>query len=171
MNNHPTKSGDFAGAPIDDVIEAYQSTVYGIALTRTRSRADADDIFQEVFLAYFRKNPQCRDPCHLKAWLINATLNCTKKCLRQRARAGIPLEELPEEAFIFRAPEDTALYEALCSLADPYRTALHLFYFEDMPVERIAKALGRRPGTVRMQLTRGRALLREQLKGDFDLDA
>jgi len=89
--------------------------------------------------------------------------------LRQRQRAGLPLEELPEEAFAFEAPEDTALYDALCGLPEPYRTALHLFYFEDMPVERIAKALGRRAGTVRMQLTRGRALLREQLKGDdFD---
>jgi len=152
---------------IDDVIEVYQSTVYGIALTRTASRADADDIFQEVFLAYFRKNPQCNDPGHLKAWLINATLNCTKKHLRQRRRAGIPLEELPEDAIIFYSPEDTALYDAMRALPEPYRTAIHLFYFEDMPAERIAKALGQRLSTVRMQLTRGRALLREQLKGEY----
>ena len=135
---------------IDDVIEVYQSTVYGIALTRTASRADADDIFQEVFLAYFRKNPQCNDPGHLKAWLINATLNCTKKHLRQRRRAGIPLEELPEDAIIFYSPEDTALYDAMRALPEPYRTAIHLFYFEDMPAERIAKALGQRLSTVRM---------------------
>ena len=152
---------------IDDVIEACQSTVYGIALTRTRSKDDADDIFQEVFLAYFRKNPQCLDPGHLKAWLINATMNCTKKCLRQRARAGVPMEEVPEEIFAFETPADTALYDALCALPEPYRTVLHLFYFEDMPVERVANALGRRAGTVRMQLTRGRALLREELKGEF----
>ena len=152
---------------IDDVVEAYQSTVYGIALTRVKNRDDADDIFQEVFLAYFRKNPQCVDASHLKAWLINATLNCTKKCLRQRARAGVPMEELPEEIFAFESQEDTALYDALCLLAEPYRTVLHLFYFEDMPVERIAKALGSRPGTLRMQLTRGRALLHDQLKGEL----
>ena len=152
---------------IDDVIEAYQSTVYGIALTRTRSKDDADDIFQEVFLAYFRRNPQCKDAEHVKAWLINATINCTKKCLRQRRRAGVPLEELPEEAIAFEAPEDTALYDVLRALPEPYRTALHLFYFEDMSAQAIAKALGQRPGTVRMHLTRGRALLREQLRGEF----
>jgi len=153
---------------IDDVIEAYRSTVYGIALTRTRSREDADDIFQEVFLAYFRRSPSFREEEHRKAWLINAALNCSKKCLRQRARTGTPLEEQPEEVFAFEAQEDTALYDALCALPEPYRTALHLFYWEDMPVERIARALDRRPGTVRMQLTRGRALLREKMKGDFD---
>jgi len=152
---------------MDDVIEACQSTVYGIALTRTKNRDDADDIFQEVFLAYFRRNLHFRDAGHAKAWLINATINCTKKCLRQRARAGVPLEELPEEVFAFEATEDTALYDALCALPELYRTVLHLFYFEDMPVEGIAKALGRRVGTVRMQLTRGRALLRENLKGEF----
>ena len=152
---------------IDDVIEAYQSTVYGIALTRTSSRTDADDIFQEVFLAYVRKNPKYNDPGHLKAWLINTTINCTKKHLRQRRRAGVPLEELPEDAFVFHAPEDTALYDAMRALPEPYRTVIHLFYFEDLPADRIAKALGQRPGTVRMQLTRGRALLREQLKGAY----
>jgi RNA polymerase sigma-70 factor (ECF subfamily) len=152
---------------IDDVIKAYQSTVYGIALTRTRSRADAEDIYQEVFLAYFRRNPAFREEEHRKAWLIHTTLNCTKKCLRQRQRAGVPLEELPEEAFALEIPEDIALYEALCALPEPYRTALHLFYFEDMPTAAIAKALGQRPSTVRVQLSRGRALLREQLKGEF----
>ena len=152
---------------MDDVIEAYQSTVYGIALTRTRSRDDADDIFQEVFLAYFRRNLKFNDAEHAKAWLINAALNCSKKCLRQRARAGIPMEELPEEVYAFADPTDTELYDALCALAEPYRTVLHLFYFEDMPVERVAHALGRRTGTVRMQLTRGRALLRDQMKGEF----
>ena len=103
---------------IDDVIEAYQSTVYGIALTRTRNKEDADDVFQEVFLAYFRRNPAFREEEHRKAWLINTALNCAKKCLRQRTRAGVPMEELPEEVFAFEAPEDTALFDALCALAE-----------------------------------------------------
>jgi len=128
-----------------------------------------------VFLAYFRRNLKFTDAEHVKAWLINATINCTKKCLRQRRRAGSSLEflkenlpdELPEEAYAFEAPEDTALYDALRALPEPYRTALHLFYFEDMPAQAIAKALGQRPGTVRMHLTRGRALLRENLRGEF----
>lgn len=154
---------------MEAIIQTYQSTVYGIALTRTRSREDADDIFQEVFLAYVRKHPVFREEEHRKAWLINTALNCTRKALRSRSRAGESLEELPEEVFAFETPEDGAVYDTLCALAEPYRTVLHLFYLEDLSVERIARALGRRPGTVRMQLTRGRALLREKWKGDdFD---
>ena len=40
---------------IDTVIDRYSSMVYKIALTNMRSRYDADDIFQEVFLRYMKK--------------------------------------------------------------------------------------------------------------------
>ncbi len=43
-----------AGGEMDTIIDRYQNTVYGLALARTGSRADADDVFQEVFLAYFQ---------------------------------------------------------------------------------------------------------------------
>ena len=36
-----------SASSIDEVIEVYKSTVYGIALTRTRNSQDADDIFQD----------------------------------------------------------------------------------------------------------------------------
>lgn len=51
---------------IDRLIDKYKSTVYGIAIARLGSKADADDVFQEVFLAAYRKGikrtsvkPQC----------------------------------------------------------------------------------------------------------------
>ena len=47
-----------ADGSIDEAIELYKSTVYGIALTRTKNRHDADDVFQQVFLTYFLKNPR-----------------------------------------------------------------------------------------------------------------
>ena len=40
---------------IDRLIDKYKSTVYGIAIARLGSKADADDVFQEVFLAAYRK--------------------------------------------------------------------------------------------------------------------
>ena len=44
---------------------------------------------------------------------------------------------------------------------------IYLFYFQELSTEEIAKALGIRPGAVRMRLSRGRDMLREMLKGDF----
>ena len=48
MNDQPQR----AGGAIDDIIDRYQNMVYGLALARTGSASDADDVFQEVFLAY-----------------------------------------------------------------------------------------------------------------------
>ena len=43
---------------IETVIQRYKATVYSVALSYVNNREDADDIFQEVFLIYFRTNPQ-----------------------------------------------------------------------------------------------------------------
>ena len=38
-------------------VEQYGSTVYRLALAQTHSQADADDVYQEVFLRYVRAAP------------------------------------------------------------------------------------------------------------------
>ena len=45
---------------------------------------------------------------------------------------------------------------------------IHLFYYEDYTTAKIAALLRLKESTVRAQLTRARAMLREQLKGDWD---
>ena len=60
------------------VIDKYQSMVYGLAFAKTGSRADADDVFQEVFLAYLNTRKEFHDEEHRKAWLIRVTVNCAK---------------------------------------------------------------------------------------------
>ncbi len=150
----------------DAAIALYQSMVYGLALTRTRSPSDADDIFQEVFLAYHRRAPDFNEEEHRKAWLLNAVINCTKKHLSRKTRHEVPLPaDLP--VVELQAPEDTALYDALLRLPDKYRTVLHLYYFEQLSVDDISRRLKSRPGTVRMQMTRAREQLKEQLKGEY----
>ena len=59
-----------AGGEMDSIIDRYQTMVYGLALTRTGNRADADDVFQEVFLAYCQCGKTFRDEEHRKAWLL-----------------------------------------------------------------------------------------------------
>ena len=59
----------------EQVVGAYSSTVYSVALTHTANRTDADDVFQEVFVAYWRSKPVLTSEEHRKAWLIRTTLN------------------------------------------------------------------------------------------------
>ena len=61
-----------------EIIEKYSDMVYRIALTRTKSIENAEDIFQEVFMKLSEKNPEFEGEEHLKAWLIRVTINMSK---------------------------------------------------------------------------------------------
>jgi len=52
-----TADSGIAELDISQIIQKYQNMVYGIALTQLKQRSEADDVFQDVFLTYHRKNP------------------------------------------------------------------------------------------------------------------
>ena len=70
----------------------------------------------------------------------------------------------------FEAPEDSRLFEAVMRLPDKYRTAIHLFYYEDYAVREIAGILKTREGTVKSWLSRGRELLKTMLQEEWNDD-
>ena len=147
-----------AGGEMDAIIDRYQDTVYGLALARTGSRADADDVFQEVFLAYHQSGITFRSEEHRKAWLLRTTINQSRRVTSSSWRQKtVPLSE----------PEENEVWTALQNLAEDYRLPIYLFYFQELSTQEIAKALAIRPGAVRMRLTRGREQLREKLKGAY----
>ena len=53
-----------------DAVECYGTAVYRLAYAMTRSRHNADDIFQEVFLRYHRAAPAFASEEHRRAWLL-----------------------------------------------------------------------------------------------------
>ena len=55
----------------------------------------------------------------------------------------------------------------MLELPPDQRAAVHLFYYEGYATEEIGRILGRRPGTVRSDLSRAREALRRKLKGEF----
>lgn len=149
----------------EEAVERYSDTVYRLAFSQMKCRSDADDVYQEVFLRYFHKRPAFASEEHRKAWFLRVTLNCCKKQWSSSwRRRTVPLEE--GDGFVFPEPEETDLREQLLRLPARYRAVLHLFYYEDMTVEETARALGRKPATVRTQLTRARRLLKEYFDED-----
>ena len=148
------------------VMERYGDMVYRLALAQTHSSHDADDVFQEVFLRYLRAAPVFREEEHRKAWLLRVTVNCCKKLHGSfwRRHTVALSETLPA-----LNPEEGELLGLLEGLPPKYRAVLHLYYYEGYATEEIAAILGRSPGTVRSQLSRGRALLRDAWKGAEEL--
>ena len=164
MDNLPLR----AGGEMDSILDRYQDMVYGLALARTGSRTDADDVFQEVFLAYYQSGKVFRDEEHRKAWLLRTTINQSRRVTSSSWRQKtVPLSEREDAPVQFREPEENRVWEALQALAEDYRLPIYLFYFQELSTQEIAKILAIRPGAVRMRLTRGREQLREKLKGEF----
>lgn len=150
---------DTAGA-----VARHGAMVYRLACAQTRSRADADDVFQEVFLRAHRAAPDFATEEHEKAWLLRVTANCAKSLLASPwRRRGVPLEDV----YTCRDPEESAVDAALAALPAKYRAVIHLFYYEGYDTGEIAGILGRRPATVRSQLTRARRQLADLLKEDL----
>lgn len=152
---------------IEKILHEYSDMVYRIALTNTKQKFDADDIFQEVFLTLFKSNLHFESEEHIKYWLIRVTVNFCKKHHRSAwQKKTVSLDS----AMQLSAPmteQEFAVYDAVCKLPVKYRTVIQLFYFEDMTVEEISRILHRKNTTVKSQLTRARSKLREMLKGDY----
>ena len=145
----------------EQVIRFYSDMVYRLAFARTGSRHDADDVYEEVFLRYLKKNPKFKSEEHRRAWLIRVTINCSNTFLTsvwQRRTQELP-EDLP-----FLQQQDYQLHSYLQQLSAKYRSVIHLFYYEEMSVEEIGRLLHLKPSTVRTRLTRAREQLRQILK-------
>lgn len=135
--------------------------VYRLAFARTGTKEDADEVYQEVFLRLLKKHPAFESDEHCKAWLLRVTVNCSNTLLSSlwKKRTVILEEDLP-----FMERESLGLYGELSKLPQKYRDVIHLFYYEELSVAEISEILGRKESTVRTQLTRARAMLKEILK-------
>ena len=145
--------------------EAYADMIFRLALVRTRNRADAEDVLQDVFFRCLRRQPLFRDEEHQKAWLITAAINSSKSLMgRADRRHGVGPEAL--EFLSTEDDTDNSVYNAVMQLPDKYRTAVHLFYYEGYSVEEIGKMTDTKPSTVKSHLHRAREALRGMLKED-----
>ena len=122
-----------AGGELTEIIDRYQTTVFGLALAKTGSRADADDVFQEVFLAYYQSGKTFRDEEHRKAWLLRTTLNLCRRVTQSSWRKKtVPLSQREDAPVRFQEPEENRVWQALCGLEEAYRLPLYLFYFQEL---------------------------------------
>ncbi len=152
---------------IDEILREYSDMVYRIALTNTKQKFDADDIFQEVFLAFFQSHVQFESEEHIKYWLIRVTVNFCKKHHRSAWQKRTVSLDAAMQLSSCMTEQEFTVYDAVCRLPVKYRTVIQLFYFEDMTIDDISRVLHRKDTTVKSQLARARGKLREMLKGDY----
>lgn len=155
---------------VDEAFQKYADRVFSAAFSVCRNRADADDAVQDTFVKYYSLGKDFESEEHIRAWLIRAAVNRAKDIAgsfwrRNKVAWEDQMEELP-----FEAPEDKELFEAVMRLPEKYRVVIHLFYYEEYAVREIAEILRLREGTVKSQLSRGRMLLKDMLKEEWNDD-
>ena len=142
--------------------DKYMDTVFRLAFSYMKSRADADDITQNVLLKLYRTDKDFQSESHLKNWLIRVTINECKQVFRSPWRKT---EDIRDYANTLALPteEHAELFQTVMALPPKYRAVLYLHYYEDYTSEEIAGMLDIPPATVRTQLSRGREKLRKLL--------
>jgi len=146
-------------------LDRYSQSLIKIAFAYLKNLADAEEVAQDVFLAYLQKRPVFENAEHEKAWLIRTTINKSKNMLKTgwfRSRNPVPdnLSYLP--------PEENEVLQAVLALDKKYRIPIHLHYYEGYSIQEIADILQAKPATVGTWLARGRLLLKEKIGGAED---
>ncbi len=155
----------------DEVVRFYSPMVYRIALTKTRSTHDAEDIFSEVFLRLVSSKKKFESEEHRKAWLIRVTINCCNSHFVAPWRKNVDsmddytLSQIPDEDSFFER-DDTRddVYEKLLKLPNNMREVIILFYYENMSIAEISQLLGDTEASVKKRLSRARQRLKLELE-------
>jgi len=140
-------------------LEEYRVPVYRFLLASV-GPGDADDCFQETFLAALRAYPKLREESNLRAWVL---MIATRKAIdhgRARARRAVPVEQLPERATHEQADGDPELWRAVRALPGRQRAAVVHRYVLDLPYADVAQVLGCSEEAARASAYEGRKKLR-----------
>lgn len=154
---------------LDSLFVTYGDMIYRLALVRTRSAADAEDVVQEVFLRCLKSSPVFENAEHQKAWLLKVTLNCSRSILGSAFRRHSVPQDAAGELSVDAEESDSTVYDAVMRLPEKYRTAIHLYYYESYSVKEIATLMRTTESTVKSWLHRARGMLKDALGGDYEV--
>jgi RNA polymerase sigma-70 factor (ECF subfamily) len=147
----------------------FARVVHGILLTRCGA-GEADDLVQDVFVHAFERLPELREPAAFPGWLCAAARHAGIDHARTRQRRPVAAElhdvvdpaTSPGDALAQREAAARVL-DCLRRLPEAYRETLVLRLVEGCSGPEIAARTGMTHGSVRVNLTRGMALLRPLL--------
>ena len=130
---------------------------------------DADDAWQETFVAALRAYPSLDDGANIEAWLVTIAHRKAIDIIRARARRAVTMETLPESESPDGTPgtEVDDLWDAVSRLPEKQKLAVAYHYLAGLPYRDVAAIMGGSDEAARRAASDGVAALRANLaKGD-----
>jgi len=160
MNEIPKgKAADAAG--LEEIMRTTERRVAQVAWAILGNVEDVKDAMQDTYLRAFRHLRRYDTSRDLTAWVVAIAVNVCRDVLKKRR----PTLELVDTAQHSRIHDNLMLRRAIDSLPEKERMAVILHDVEGMTSEEVAAAIGNTAATVRVQLSRARAKLRQLLGG------
>lgn len=165
---------------LEHYIEAYGTDIYSFCIRLTQNREQAEEIYQDTFLAMCEKE-DWKEEGNVKSYLLGITIKLwqnrkRKFAWRKRIAAEISLsKEQGLEAFstdenleqhMVSKEEQEAVWKAVYKLPEQLRIVVLLYYMEDFKVAEIAEKLSLSISNVKSKLMRARRYLKQELE-DF----
>ncbi len=149
--------------PFQTLLDEHASDVLAV-LRGAVGRADAEDCFQETFLAALRAYPRLGDASNLRGWLLTIAHRKAIDHHRAKGRRPLPVAEAGELAGATAEPElDGEIWALVGALPPKQRAAVALRYGCDLPHAEIAAALDCSPEAARRSLHEGIKRLRKEM--------
>ena len=146
--------------PFQRLLDAHGHEVHRFLIASV-GRHDADDCYQETWLAALRAYPRLRDAANLRSWLFTIANRKAIDHLRARGRLATVTADVPDQAAV-TAPElvDEDLWDHVRELPTKQRTALALRYVADAAYGEIAAVMGTSEEAARRNVHEGLKRLR-----------
>lgn len=167
------KKGD--AKAFDELFSQYGVRIYHFTYGYLKSKEDAEEVVQEVFLRIWRNRKSIKPELSFKAYLFKIAWHFILEYFERATRQQAYKDQLIEESVHFTSGnEDRLNYQLLLEKVDqlieqlPSRQKEILIKRrkEDIPVKEIAEQLGIAPKTVENHLTEALKTIRKKLGED-----
>jgi RNA polymerase sigma factor (sigma-70 family) len=147
--------------PFQAFLDAHRDDVYRF-LVAAAGPDQADDCFQETFVAALRAYPRLRPESNLRAWVLTIAHRKALDAHRARGRRAVPVAAVPERAASNPAPAgDAELWDAVGELPPKQRAAVVHRFVNDLPYRQIGEVMGSSDEAARRNVHEGLKRLRE----------
>jgi RNA polymerase sigma-70 factor (ECF subfamily) len=157
-----------------------RSDVSRLVARRLPTRADVEDVVQEVLLRVWKHGARLRDGERFGAWLSRVAYTAAADHLRARQRFPVTRYDVEDEVDARQTPDDPSspgedgpeakaliaavLRPFIAACPSPYRETLVLSELDGLSHAAIAEKLGLSVSAVKSRVQRGREQLRQMLE-------